>query len=274
MPISVSDIVFVYSGGSDNSDPSLSLGGQPSSVPVPAQAINNIFPDLAGSQVSGGYTDYRCFYVFNDSTEYTITDAKIFVPSQTPDGATVSVGFLARNEQQTITVTGPATSGSLTVSYESNATTIPFSPDPEVFAVAVQSHLNGTGRLTGIRCTGTSSPGAITVAVFFEGNDSNRFHSLIELVSNSIAGSTGVVIARAQSGSPINAVAASTVSATVAPSGVVFGTYTDTNPFLLGDFYPDDGLSVWLRRVTPANAVGVRGDTVKFRIRGVPVANS
>lgn len=40
-------------------------------------AINSVFPALSGSQRTSGYTDYRCFYVKNNSPDTTAVLAQI-----------------------------------------------------------------------------------------------------------------------------------------------------------------------------------------------------
>ena len=61
MTATTSDIVMVYTGGSVNTDPSQSLGGNPSNQPVSGLA-NNLFKDITDAQSVSGLIDYRCFY--------------------------------------------------------------------------------------------------------------------------------------------------------------------------------------------------------------------
>lgn len=76
--VTADDVSFVYSGGNANNDPNQSLGGDSSPFPI-LDAINNLFDDVQQTEVSFGTTDYRAFYIFNDHSESSILDAKVWV---------------------------------------------------------------------------------------------------------------------------------------------------------------------------------------------------
>lgn len=268
MPISASDIAFVYSGGPDNNVPDLSLGGLPSGSPILGD-LDNLFGDIDKDRALKGYTDFRCFYVFNDSPDSALYDTKVFIATQVAGGSTADIGFLLRHDQQAVSVQGPATTGTLTLSYDLFPLTVTFDQNPKTFAINLQSALNATANLSGVVCVGLIDNGAITVQVSFEGSDGNKYHPILGLVSNNVTGSTGVAITKLQDGSPINSIAPS-VTPTAAPPGVVFGRPSQTQPIALGTIHPGEGFPVWCRRVTPINADGVRYDGFKFQLLGSP----
>src|SRR5437660_1271614 len=91
MSISPNDISFVYSGGVNNNNSELSLGGFPSVFPIPG-SIDNLFPDISGREVVAGKTDYRCFYIFNDNITDSFFNTSIWTQSQT--ASKIEIGLL------------------------------------------------------------------------------------------------------------------------------------------------------------------------------------
>lgn len=76
--VSQENISPVYSGGSSNSDPSKSLGGNSSPYPI-GNGINNLFDDAVGESAVEGTIDFRAFYVFNDNIRHTLKNAKVWI---------------------------------------------------------------------------------------------------------------------------------------------------------------------------------------------------
>ena len=64
MAVVSGDIVYFMSGGSGNSNPNNSIGGDPSSSPI-SGLVNNLFDNISPEETTAGKTDYRCFYIFN-----------------------------------------------------------------------------------------------------------------------------------------------------------------------------------------------------------------
>jgi hypothetical protein len=91
MTITSNQIQFFLSGGSSNSNPNLSLGGEISNTPV-LGTLNNIFSDITTEQASSGRTDYRCVYIKNISVSDSLYDAGIYVYSQSSGGSTIEIG--------------------------------------------------------------------------------------------------------------------------------------------------------------------------------------
>lgn len=89
MPIAPSDIVFRLSGGINNTSQNASLGDAKSS----AVASASLFDDVNPAESAAGATEYRCVYVHNAHATLTLTGAKLFIATNTPNTATaMSVG--------------------------------------------------------------------------------------------------------------------------------------------------------------------------------------
>ncbi len=82
MSILASDIKFFLSGGAGNTDPNAALGGIISSTAIVDDTLNNLFDDVTGAEHAAGDTNYRCFYVKNDSAE-TATNVRIYIDTNT-----------------------------------------------------------------------------------------------------------------------------------------------------------------------------------------------
>jgi len=272
MSIKSSDIVFVYSGGSDNSNPLLSIGGLSSSISIPGNVLDNLFSDITVEESASGLTDFRCFYVFNDSATNALYNAKALIPTQVPDGSTVTVGFFTQDDQQEIMVQGNPIGGTMTLMYDSiYQTIVNFDPDPAKFATNVQNGLNQLGNLSTVNCIGSTGDHYVNVKATFANSDGNRYHPLLVVLVNSIVGATSIETNKIQDGGPINSIAPLLTNSSESPSGVQFSNYGMNNPFILGNFYPGDGFPVWSKRITPKEATGIRGDGFTFRLIGSPV---
>ena len=61
-------VVKVYlSGGAANKFPTTSLGGVRSTTEIVAATLNNLFDDTTRVEIINGRTEYRCFYIKNES---------------------------------------------------------------------------------------------------------------------------------------------------------------------------------------------------------------
>lgn len=93
MSVLATDIKFYLSGGSSNSDVNASLGGAKSSVAITDNTLNNLFDDVSGTEHTAGDTEYRCFFVKNDSAETAYT-VKIWIDSNTTaTDDTINIGL-------------------------------------------------------------------------------------------------------------------------------------------------------------------------------------
>lgn len=100
MAIVASDIKYRYSGGASNSDPLLSIGGAKSSVDVGA----GLFDDVSSSEAAAGDVEYRCIYVHNAHATLPLTNARIWIQTQTPSADTsvaLALGNAAVNATET-----------------------------------------------------------------------------------------------------------------------------------------------------------------------------
>lgn len=82
MSVQSTDILFKHSGGAANADPNASLGGVISSVSVTDNTLLNLFDNVTGDEHTVGDTEYRCFYVKNNSAE-TAYNVKIWIETNT-----------------------------------------------------------------------------------------------------------------------------------------------------------------------------------------------
>lgn len=84
-----SDIEKRYSGGVANTDANAALGEEMSSTVIPNNALQNIFANVSSADRATGSVKYRCFYFLNTHPTETLTDAVVFIASQTPSGDTL-----------------------------------------------------------------------------------------------------------------------------------------------------------------------------------------
>lgn len=260
-PIQPSDIIITYSGGSSNSNPLLSLGGDPSSIEI-GSLINNLFRDITPSEASAGYVDYRCFYVFNDSSTETFYNVLTGIDSQVSGGSNILIGTIARDEVQTIQFTGSTTSGTFTLDYDGNITdSITWSGTYSILATNIETALNDLDELSEVEVV---SNGSALFTITFTGEDGNRYHALLEEGTNSLSPSTTITISSTTTGSPINAISVLTDSPETAPTGISF----DNDDISIGNLLPSDGFYAWLKRSTDADTEGINSDNAIIKISG------
>ena len=102
MPISISDIKFLYSGGVGNTNANLSLGGIPSGTVI---TNNTLFDNVTAVQSSSGMTDYRCIYVSNTNPTYSFYNVQIFPTYTVTGNVYVQLGFSTQNDRQNVYIT-------------------------------------------------------------------------------------------------------------------------------------------------------------------------
>jgi len=83
MPIAVADIGMFLTGGSTNTNPNLSLGGNVSATEVVSDKTNNLFRRIIDSEASSGITLYRCVAIKNKSLTDTFTNVAFYMVSDT-----------------------------------------------------------------------------------------------------------------------------------------------------------------------------------------------
>jgi hypothetical protein len=102
MPIVAADIKFYLSGGAANSDPLLSLGGAISST----VASTDIFDNVSSTEAATGESEYRCIYAKNTHASLSLTNAVVWIQTQTPSSST-SVTIALGGEGKNGTAEGP-----------------------------------------------------------------------------------------------------------------------------------------------------------------------
>ncbi len=85
MPIVAADIDFHLSGGSGNSDPNASLGGQQSNTEIVDATVENLFDNVSGDEGAAGDIEYRAMYVKNNHGSLTLEGATVWKVSPTPE---------------------------------------------------------------------------------------------------------------------------------------------------------------------------------------------
>lgn len=86
------DIRIHYSGGTNNKDPNLSIGGKMSNYLVPSNVFKNVWSPLTLEQTVFGYTRYRLLYVENLSVEPFI-DVHLYTPVMDSPPGTTLIGY-------------------------------------------------------------------------------------------------------------------------------------------------------------------------------------
>jgi hypothetical protein len=262
--IQTNDIVYVLSGGSNNSDSAKSLGGDPSASPV-LLGVNNLFDNISPDDVAAGLIDHRCIYIFNNSNVETLWNAKIFTQSQTIGGANAEIGFTFSDEIQNLTVIGNLTGGVLTLSYEGQSFTFAHSSNLSTWVGNFQTAIRTIPNLENVQVTAQTSVSSTleTVTVFtilYTGTAGSRFHPILDIVANALTPSAVVSASRSVTGSPINSIALIVDRATTPPTGIIFNAATLLEPQIVGHLRPTDGFPVWVRRITPPNTQPIAGD--------------
>ena len=271
--ISAEEIGFFYSGGPNNSSSALSIGGNPSNFPI-LGSTNNLFPNVTATDAILGKTDYRCFYLYNNSSTAILADSSIYVLSQQTGGSTVQIGVAKVTEVQTVLVSGDVGSGDIVLKYDQSQFSVQWDSSTTVLAENMVSGLVSVGVLGAEVSIGTSIQSVRSISVSFKGQSDNRSHPLLELYENNLDTSPAITISREASGSPINSIATQIAVDTATPSKVEFSTTSPAQRISIGSLQPGDGFPVWIRRTTPADADFLQTDNFVFRISGSPGAAS
>lgn len=267
MTISKLDILYTFSGGSSNSDPNRSLGGEPSDQPLLDQQL---FSDVSTVQSTNGLTDYHCFYFHNTNTMNTLFNSEISI-SVIPGDVIMQLGVYSNNERQIVFISNAVniTSGSFVLTYtdvESNYDLeIQWDTDFSVLANNLQTALRTISNLEDVIVNVNLNTPDLNLEIDFLGVAGFRYHDLITLKTNSL--STTIGIEKTVQGGPINNVAVEIDVSTTIPSGVVFSL----NPFTFGDLRPFDFVPVWIKRIIPAGTAAIEDDGFTFRLSGTPI---
>lgn len=275
--IRASDISINYSGGSNNNNPSLSLGGDPSSFEV-TSGLQNLFGNLSATQALNGLEDYRCVYVFNNSEDSALYNSNVFLDIYLDANPQLSIGLFLANDTQAMVISGGTlNSGGLQLRYGAapykitNVVTYNNAFGFNTFLEDLEDALNAPNMgLTGVQVRGTNVSGVYNIEITFTNNDGNKYHPTLAVASNTLQTVTAttptVLISKIVDGSPINTIP-DVIEAGIAPLGVTFYNTSPTVQKLVGTLYASEGFPVWFRRLIPVNADAsdLSGATLKIR---------
>lgn len=269
MPIQPSDIRLTLSGGVDNDDPNLSLGGDPSPIQI-SSSINNLFDNIDGTEAEDGRIEYRCFYVFNDSETHAFSDIKVWIQNQVEEGSTIEIGLGTRNHVQTLSIVGNPTSGSFVLTYdETTGSAITWNTDYTAFSTTLTAYLLSQFDLEVEVDFEETDDDTVVFTIEFVGASSGRYHPDLVASANLLAPSSTILVQTTVNGQPINAIAADIGDEETEPDDVTFSTPISSGSALeVGTLGPTEHFYVWMRRTTDANTTALAADGVTIVIRG------
>lgn len=276
MAVTSNNINMLLSGGTSNIDSNESLGGEPSSQPINSETL---FSNISQNDLDEGYTDYRCFYIFNDNGVDDLKNAKVQIIAKEKSGSSVYIGINFSTEIQEMIIRGEVTGGNFTILCPGTHVsgplflikTVQYDADINIWASNFQTALRSceTFGYSDIIVTGISTATSYVFTINFIGSGNNRFYDLISLQDNNLTGSDPTItIRKKQNGSPINAIATLVPSMESAPSGIQFIT-TTSEIIPVGRLFPDDGFPLWIKRVVIKESESIVGDGFTMRLTGL-----
>ena len=263
--INYGDITYNLSGGTNNIDPNLSLGGE---ISLHSISLDKLFNDISPNEAISGKTDYRCFYIKNNSLVSTLYQSQIYINYKTPSGVSVYIGFISSNEKQTIKVSNelPISGGYIAIEYSNFNNQVytvnaDWNFDNNIWADNIQNALNTVPGLEDVTVNLNESQ---TFEINFTGRAGQRFHNELNITNNLIhTGSLSITVNKTNSGGPINTSPDLIDIETTVPFNVTF-----ISSYSLGNLLPNEHVPVWIKRVTPANTTSIENDKVTIRIAG------
>jgi hypothetical protein len=266
--LAANQILFFLSGGPTNPEPKKSLGGMASAYPA-RSGVNGLFTDTTQTNASLGRTDYRCFYVTNNSSAGTLYGASIHLESADVGNVQLALGVSKRTESQILSVTGPVFFGSVKFSFGEAEFSASWDGSPDAFLSNMLFAMGSIG-LLGVEITYSVSGSAYKFVIVFSGVNGNKAQPLLQIIDNLLAGigTPEVSISRQTLGSPINVVATETASPETTPHDVVFFETSPLSKILVGTLGPKDYMAVWIRRTTPPQATAKQDASVVIRVSG------
>jgi len=261
------DIVFVYSGGSTNNDPDLSLGGEPSAFQI-LGTVNNLFDNVSDAEATSGGIDFRCFYFFNNNETSTFKEVVMFVESEIEGGASIEIGITRQDDVQRINIPQPVSAGSLTLSFEGDEFVWDFDPDLAIWGTNLATDLNALDQLSDVEVTVSVVSGDNVFDIIFTGSDGSRNQELLELISNDLDEAPSITISKITEGAQMNFVTPAIPVDTAEPDNVGF-QFTDSETVIdIGDMQPLDGFPVWVKRTTLPGTQSQENDGFTVRLSG------
>jgi hypothetical protein len=241
MALSEEDIVFVYSGGSNNIDPNKSIGGSPS-INIIENINNSLFDDI----FEANFIDYRCFYIFNNSETDSLYDSYIYLDNSIQTVSECQLGVSRLTDLQVISFSESPVSGDFVLSYENiNTPTVTWNSNPNIFIQNLQEALNSLDLLSGVKVETLS---VNSFSILFLENDNYRNHDLLVVENNNLSPSIEIGISKNSQGQPINSIAPLLPTKTTLPYNVEFYSTDFQSKLYIGDLRPKDGVPIWIRR--------------------------
>lgn len=261
MTATASDLVIVYSGGTTNSNPNLSLGGEPSSQII-IGTMNNLFSNIESEEAETGKEDYRCFYIFNNNQYESFFNLKLKIKEEVSGGSNVYIGIKKNHETQRMTISSIPTSGRIGFSYEDSD--IQYANWHSNIINFVNNVKNALEEIfESVNITVINYTSTIVLNIELDGDDDYRFHDLIE-TTNELNPTVTISMSRQVPGAPINYIHDTLESETTPPYDVVFSSSIST--IEIGTIKPGEGLPVWIKRVTEEGTSPKLGDGFTLNI--------
>lgn len=276
MALTSSDIKLFFSGGSANSDPDQSLGGEISSYYIPS---NRLFDNVSGTQSANGYVDYRCVYFNNISGVDTLYNAGVFVNAEVSGGGVITIGIEVNNERQDIYITNAASvaTGSMIMQFYDFFTdtdiqfTITHNSTISTWASNFQTAIQSISGLEDVTVSGSFLGTTAYFSVNFLGSSAKRFYETLELVSFSqefLDVNASLSIQKISDGGPKLKTANLIASEIIAPNNVVFVSTSSSSTLSIGDLKPSEFFPVWIKRTVSGNTTAIDNDGFTIRLKG------
>jgi hypothetical protein len=265
MTLTSNDIIFVYSGGQNNSDPSKSIGGYVSNNALTGLS-NNLFTNLKKEEYASQIVDYRCFYIANNSYTDSLFNAAVYMDSQSGSISNCQIGISKSTEIQLISLSTSAISGNFKLKYEGYTTShIEWNNNILIFQNNIETALNNLDIFSGV-VVGNVSENIYSIS--FLGNDDNRNYSLLEVIENNLSPSITISFSKRSEGQPINSVAPLLPTSATIPYGVEFSSTSSSSKLLIGDLGPGDMVPIWIKRTSQGETSADQSNGFLFRLSG------
>lgn len=272
-------LVYKHSAGPANCDPCQDLGGPISDCNISCGSTDNLFHSIGPKLSRKGHEDYRCFYIKNESEQFTIRNAIIYfngtgrgVPGKR-GGTYTAIGVFLQNEIQQVVVVGPAPPFEgqyfeLQVPGYPSPFKVFFDPNITKWVGNFQTAMRSVEGLSEVVVTAVGTVPNVTFTIDYGGHettneghhgtmDHSRWmqssHRAIDLISvnfNTLQDCT-VTPLPVQDGSPVNTTATVIGNEITAPVGIPFDYYFRGNPIRIGNLMPGDYVPIWIRRTLP-----------------------
>lgn len=276
--IKASDISLNLSGGSTNTNPNLSLGGDPSAYEISA-SLQNLFNNVTAEDSASGYVDYRCFYVFNNNGSDSLYNCSVYFDNILDANPQLQLGLFLADDVQRMVISQNVTSGTLTLRYGDDTfyytTPISWGTNYLSFRANMENALNALADLSGVQVLASAGGSYYTFEIAFTGDDGNKYQPTLAVSANNLSTGSGtptVAIQKIVDGGPINTVPDTLPNSVTAPVGPAFYNTSSAIKKMVGSLKPNEGFPVWVKRTVPPNAnpSALSGSTFKLTGGSLP----